>query len=195
MHRQIGGVETDIHADNPADEINYLGDPSVENKQWYGYPTCYTVWKPEAITDHAFALGDQFVLSPNATFSDATCKARSTPAKLAFAAHSAPLDATFNKDYTSLYVTFHGSWNRIPSTGFRIVQVPFTKSNNAFLPKTALAQSNVTGYSDLLWSPDEAQCSTTQCFRPVSIAKDRFERMYVTSDGGSEGEILLLGKV
>ncbi|KAJ4294352.1 hypothetical protein N0V90_008042 [Kalmusia sp. IMI 367209] len=194
IHRVVGGTDVDIHADNPADEINYIGDPSKENTQWYGYPTCYTVWKPDLITDHKFAIGDQFVLTPNASFSDATCSTKSVPAKLALAAHSAPLDAVFDRNFTSMYVTFHGSWNRNPSTGFKVVQVPFTKGANGFGPKSAIAQSNVTGYSDILWSPDVEHCSTTQCFRPVSIAKDQSERMYITSDSGMEGELLLLGK-
>lgn len=194
IHRTINGTAIDIHADNPADEINYIGDPSKENTQWYGYPTCYTVWAPSLITDHKFTVGDQFVLAPNATFSDATCITKSTPAKLAFQAHSAPLDAAFDKSFTSLYVTFHGSWNRNISTGFKVVEVPFAKGASGFAPKSAIAQSNVTGYSDILWSPDVEHCSTTQCFRPVSIAKDKFERMYITSDSGTEGELLLLGR-
>jgi glucose/arabinose dehydrogenase len=164
--------------------------------KWYGYPTCYTVWKPEAFTDMTFTIGDQFVLTPNETFADATCATNSVPAKMAFPAHSAPLDAAFNKDFSSLYVTFHGSWNRNPATGYKIVEVPFSKSaaDGAFGPKSTIAQSNTTGFSSILYNGDEEHCSTTQCFRPVSIAEDTFGRLYVTSDSGAEGEILLLGK-
>lgn len=36
LHRTIGGVAVDIHTDNPADEVNFLGDPSKENTDWYG---------------------------------------------------------------------------------------------------------------------------------------------------------------
>lgn len=194
IHRTVDGTSIDIHVDNPADELNYIGDPSKENTQWYGYPTCYTVWKPDLITDHNFTIGDQFVLTPNATFADAACKTKSVAAKLALQAHSAPLDAVFDKNFTSLYVTFHGSWNRNPSTGFKVVQVPFKKDASGFSPKSAIAQSNSTGYTDILWNPEVEHCSTTQCFRPVSIAKDRFERMYITSDSGIEGELLLLGR-
>ncbi|KAF2441767.1 iron reductase domain protein [Karstenula rhodostoma CBS 690.94] len=194
IHRTIDGGSVDIHADNPADEINYIGDPSKENTKWYGYPTCYTIWAPDLIPDHKFAVGDQFVLTPNATFADATCNTKSVPAKLALQAHSAPLDAIFDKNYTNLYVTFHGSWNRNPSTGFKVVKVPFVKGANGFAPKSAIAQSNVTGYTDILRNPEVENCSTTQCFRPVSIAKDKFERMYITSDSGAEGELLMLGR-
>jgi glucose/arabinose dehydrogenase len=186
-------VSVDIHADNPADEINYLGDPSKENKDWYGYPTCYTVAVPDTITDHKFSIGDQFVLEPNATFRDETCITKSIPARLALPAHSAPLDAAFNKNFTSMYITFHGSWNRSPSSGYKVIEVPFTKTVSGYGPK-APANSSSAAWTEILWSPDEEHCSTTQCFRPVAIAKDGFGRMYVTSDSGAEGELIVLGR-
>ncbi|KAF2035636.1 hypothetical protein EK21DRAFT_107155 [Setomelanomma holmii] len=31
IHRTINNTSIDIHADNPADELNYLGDPSIKN--------------------------------------------------------------------------------------------------------------------------------------------------------------------
>ncbi|CAO2658574.1 Nn.00g062970.m01.CDS01 [Neocucurbitaria sp. VM-36] len=192
IYRTVDGVSVDIHADNPADEINYLGDPAKENTQWYGYPTCYTCSTPEAITDRKFLVGDQFVLEPNATFTDDTCKSRSTPAKLTLPAHSAPLDATFNKNFTNMYITIHGSWNRSPSTGYKVIDVPFGKGANGFGPKASL--NSTTGWTDIFWNDDVEQCSTTQCFRPVSIAVDKFGRMYITSDSGAEGEMIILGR-
>ncbi|KAF1993762.1 iron reductase domain protein [Amniculicola lignicola CBS 123094] len=192
IQRTINGQSVDIHMDNPADEINYLGDPSKANTKWYGYPTCYTVWKPDVIADRKFLVGDQFVLTPNATYTDDTCKKSSVAAKLAVQAHSAPLDAVFNKNFTSMYVTLHGSWNRVPSTGYKIVEIPFVKTGTTYGPKAAVTSN--TGYTDIFWNPEEEHCSTTQCFRPVSIAKDKYERMYVTSDSGAGGEIIILGK-
>ncbi|CAN9316726.1 unnamed protein product [Alternaria alternata] len=192
LHRTIDGVSVDIHTDNPADEINYLGDPSKENTNWYGYPTCYTVFNPESITDKKFAMGDQFVLEPNATFTDDTCMTRSIPPRLALPAHSAPLDAAFDRNFTSMYVTIHGSWNRSPSVGYKIIQVPFANGAHGFGPKAALNSTH--SWTDIFWNPDVDHCSTTQCFRPVSIAQDRYGRMYVTSDSGAEGEMIVLGK-
>jgi glucose/arabinose dehydrogenase len=192
IERTINNQTTDIHPDNPADEINYLGDPSKANTDWYGYPTCYTVWQPSAITDRKFAIGDQFALAPNDTFTDDMCAKMSRPASLSLAAHSAPLDAAFDQNYTSMYVTLHGSWNRVVPTGYKVIEVPFSKHAGGFQP-TALASSN-SGYTDIFWNPDVEHCSTTQCFRPVSIAKDALGRMYITSDSGSEGELMLLGR-
>jgi glucose/arabinose dehydrogenase len=192
LHRTIGGVAVDIHTDNPADEMNYLGDPAEENTDWYGYPTCYSVARPETIADRKFAVGDQFVLAPNATFTDDTCKSMSVAAKLALPAHSAPLDIKFNRNYTSAYITFHGSWNRSPSVGYKVIEVPFTKGTNGYSPKASL--NSTAGWTDVFWNPDVDHCSTTQCFRPVAIATDRFGRMYVTSDSGAEGELIILGR-
>ncbi|KAF2471707.1 cellobiose dehydrogenase-like protein [Lindgomyces ingoldianus] len=192
INRTVTGKTWDIHDDNPAEEINYLGDPSKENKQWYGYPTCFSVWKPSDFTDTKLNVGDQFVLAPNNTFNDTTCAQKSTPARLLFQAHSAPLDATFSKDFTSMYVTFHGSWDRTPPTGYKVVEVPFAKGTTGFGPKAAL--TSTSGYKDIFYAEKVEDCSTVHCFRPVSIAKDKYERMYITSDSGGEGEIILLGK-
>jgi glucose/arabinose dehydrogenase len=192
LHRTIDGVSVDIHTDNPADEINYLGDPSQENTDWYGYPTCYSVFSPESISDRKFAVGDQFVLEPNATFGDDTCKTKSIAARLALPAHSAPLDIAFNQNSSSAYITLHGSWNRSPSVGYKVVEVPFLKTTGGYGPKTML--NSTTGWTDILWNPDVDHCSTTQCFRPVSIARDGIGRLYVTSDSGAEGELIILGR-
>ena len=106
IRRIVNNSSIDIHQDNPADELNYLGDVSVPNTKWYGYPTCYTIWKPSDFTDKAFAVGDQFVLAPNETFSDETCKTKSEPARLAFQAHSAPLDVSSHHLHHLLNILF-----------------------------------------------------------------------------------------
>ncbi|KAF2202442.1 cellobiose dehydrogenase-like protein [Delitschia confertaspora ATCC 74209] len=192
VRRITNGKSLDIHVDNPGEKLNYLGDPTRNNTQWYGYPTCYAVWKPSDITDRKFARGDQFVMEPNSTFNDNTCKTRSTPPKMVMQAHSAPLDAQFNKDYSAMYITFHGSWNRDPTTGYKVVQALFQKdAAGNYGPVADLSQN---GYTDLFWNSDLSKCSTTYCFRPVSIAVDRFGRFYVSSDAAAEGEIFLLGK-
>lgn len=191
--RIVNGSSMDIHLDNPADELNYLGDVSKRNNKWYGYPTCYTVWKPSDIKDKAFAVGDQFVLAPNATFSDENCKEKSEPARLAFQAHSAPLDAKFDSSYENLFIAFHGSWNRVPTTGYKVVAVSFSKSADGAYKPTAPSTST-TGYVDIWTNANATACSATACFRPVGIAFDAYERMYVTSDATAEGELWVLGK-
>ncbi|KAF2840298.1 iron reductase domain protein [Patellaria atrata CBS 101060] len=190
------GVALDIHIDNPADELNYIGDVSKPNEDWYGYPTCFTVWAPESIVDRNFTVGDQFVAAPNATFDDDTCRNMSVPAKLSFQAHSAPLDLKFDKAFENLYVAFHGSWNRVPSTGFKVVQIPFHKDAAGNYNPVASPHSN-SGYTDIWWNTNTTVCNpSTQCFRPVGLHFDtQTERMYVTSDAAMEGELWVLGKI
>ena len=193
----VNGQSIDIHTNNPAEELNYIGDVTTPNDKWYGYPTCFTVWDPSEITDKTFSIGDQFVLAPNTTFNDASCIGQSTPPRLSFQAHSAPLDCKFNVNYTTLYVTFHGSWDRSPPTGYKLVAVPFSKGSNGSYAPTAPANSG-SGYTDIWWNSDITQCdstimSSTGCFRPVGMVFDSMGRLFVTSDAPAEGELFMLG--
>ena len=80
-------------------------------------------------------------MPPASDKDDAWCRANTLPSKLSMQAHSAPLGLTFyqwNENVDSacvgtfpksmdghLFVAFHGSWNRSPSTGYKVVTVPF----------------------------------------------------------------------
>ena len=187
-------MTTDIHDDNPADVLRSLGDVSSPSITWHGYPTCYTVWNPDSFPDKGLSVGDQFVLAPNSTYTDANCTAASSPARLSFQAHSAPLDCKFDSTYMNMYVTFHGSYDRPQGTGFKLVQVPFAKDSAGNYEPVAPANSS-SGSTDIWWNKNTTSCGSTQCFRPVSIVMDSADRMYVTSDAAVEGELWLLGKV
>ncbi|KAK5004458.1 hypothetical protein LTR28_008890 [Elasticomyces elasticus] len=105
----------DIHQNNPAEELNFLGYLNgtryAEQGMNYGYPECFAVWNVSAIPNNAglqvgsqFAIGDQ-----NSTVNDTVCAQRVAP-RLSFQAHMAPLDISFNREGTAAWVTFHGSW-------------------------------------------------------------------------------------
>ncbi|GKT93618.1 cellobiose dehydrogenase [Colletotrichum tofieldiae] len=182
--RTVNGQSYDIHNDNPAEELNLLGDPSKPNEQWYGYPTCFTVWEPSVITDKSFKVGQQFVVAPN-TF---------CPPRLSIQAHSAPIGAAFDRTFQNLYMTLHGSWNRSPATGFKVSVVPFTKLANGSYDPVAAADSK-TGYTDIFWSTNVGGCTGSTCFRPSGITWDRsFSRLFVASDNTAEGELFMLVK-
>lgn len=193
LTRTVNGGSTDIHQDNPAEELNFLGDVTVPNNKWYGYPTCFTVWNPSLFTDRQFQPGDQFVLAPNSSYTDATCTQQSTPPRLSFQAHSAPLDCKFDASFQNLYVSFHGSWDRSPPTGYKVVKVPFTKATDGSYQPVAAANSN-SGYTDIFWNTNVASCGTSGCFRPVGIVFNGAGRMYITSDATGEGEVFMLGQ-
>lgn len=80
----------------------------------YGWPRCHAGW----IIDPQFG-------GPGG------CK-DVMPAAVQFQAHSAPLGLTFysgtqfpSEYQGSLFVAFHGSWNRTPPTGYKIVRLAF----------------------------------------------------------------------
>ncbi|CZR56442.1 uncharacterized protein PAC_06330 [Phialocephala subalpina] len=194
FQRTVNGVTTDIHQDNPAEELNYLGDVTVPNNNWYGYPVCYTVWQPSLITDRVFAPGDQFVAAPNSTFNDTTCIQQSQPAHMIFQSHNAPIDSKFDATFSNLFITLHGSWDRQPAAGFRLVSVPFAQNSaGAYVPTAAT--NSTSGWQDILYQADPSNCSGTTCIRPAGLAFVAGGNLYMTSDNQREGELFLVGRV
>ncbi|KAI1171987.1 soluble quino protein glucose dehydrogenase [Nemania sp. FL0916] len=189
--RTVNGSTTDVHHTNPAEELNFIGDVTVPNNKWYGYPYCFTVWSPDVMTDRTFQVGDQFVQVPRANFTDDTCAKISVPPVLSFDAHTAPLDAKFDADFGNLFVTLHGSWDRQPPAGYKVVAVPFAQGRDGSYGPTAASWSS-KGTIDVFYPPDEGLCSDTTCLRPVGLVFDAAGRLYVTSDGS--GEVFLLSQ-
>ncbi|KAI1276841.1 soluble quino protein glucose dehydrogenase [Xylaria sp. FL0933] len=191
LARTINGTTADIHTDNPSEELNFLGDVTMANDDWYGYPVCFTVWNPDELPDRAFKVGQQFVQVPVPDFSDDTCAQISVPPILSFQAHSAPLGCKFDARFSNLFVAMHGSWDRQPPTGYKVVAVPFAQGlGGAYLPTAA--SWSTRGSIDVFYPPDETECSSSTCIRPVGLAFDAAGRLYVTSD--SSGEVFLLSQ-
>jgi glucose/arabinose dehydrogenase len=128
-----GSQLLDVHQDNPAEELNFVDLSDIGH--FYGYPTCFTAWNmTEVIPDSPLKTGDQFSIVSNLT--DAQCgnTTFNNPPRLSIQAHSAPLDIVFYRapsnstvrvkpDYNShAFVSFHGSWDRDPPTGYGIVR-------------------------------------------------------------------------
>lgn len=197
--RNVNDTSTDVHNDNPAEELNFLGNVTVANDKWYGYPTCFTIWQPETslvdtVTARELNVGQQFVQTPNKTFNDGTCAQKSVPPLISFQAHTAPLDAKFDAPlYTNLYVTLHGSWDRKPPTGFKLVSVPFAQGPDGSFNPSEPAYSK-PGYTDIFYPVNEAECSATTCARPVGLAfHSPSLGLYMTSD--TSGEVFLFSHV
>ncbi|KAI0551316.1 soluble quino protein glucose dehydrogenase [Xylaria curta] len=191
LARTVNGTTTDVHMNNPSEELNFLGDVTLANDRWYGYPVCFTVWRPDEFSDHVFKVGQQFVQVPTKSFNDDTCSRLSVPPALGFQAHSAPLGCKFDAKFTNLFVTFHGSWNRQPPTGYKVVAVPFAQGPDGSYAPEAASWSN-RGIIDVFYPPDETQCSSSTCIRPVGLVFDTVGRLYVTSD--ASGELFLLSQ-
>ncbi|KAI1168919.1 soluble quino protein glucose dehydrogenase [Nemania serpens] len=188
----------DIHTDNPAEKLNNLGDPLTSRNAWYGYPTCFSVWSPQPF--QGLKTGSQFMLAAgNGINSHADCATKTKAPRLTFMAHSAPIWNTFDANATNMYVTFHGSWDRQPPTGFKVVEVPFTRLESGAYDPVAPADS-MTGYKDIFSAPDPAKCTAngltqSNCIRLTAAAWDPAGRgLFVGSDNASEGEIYILSK-
>ncbi len=179
----------DIHENNPAEELNFLGDPARPAGRFYGYPQCYTVWDPSLFPGITRSVGSQFTLSPNDTFDDTTCSTRSTPARLSMQAHSAPLDIVITG--ANAFISYHGSWDRDTPTGYKVVRIPWQNSNGKGGDIGPLAPNTSRDAAiDVLTNLNEMQCQN-RCFRPVGLAvTEAGNKMYVSSD--ATGEIFAL---
>ncbi|QUC21958.1 uncharacterized protein UV8b_06199 [Ustilaginoidea virens] len=175
----------DIHNDNPAEELNHHGTLEEPNGGNYGYPVCYGIWKAQGFPNiGSLTTGDQFPIdgAPEAV-NDSSCNTQFVPPRLVFQAHTAPLDLEFNKDGTTAYVSFHGSWNRDDPTGYRIASISFRNGQ----PDDS--RNSTVAATDILTNPDLKNCPD-RCFRPVGLAWDSKGRLWFTSD--RTGEIFVL---
>lgn len=184
---QIERNGTDIHEDNPGEEMNYHGflNGSTENQGGnYGYPDCFALWGTDIPDVGNMTVGSQFTLDPNSTLNDTTCAQAFVPPRLTFQAHMAPLDLLFSEpDGSTAYITFHGSWDRNGPVGYKLSQLAFADGQ----PVAARDSTNAT--ADILSNADLSKCPDG-CFRPVGLAWDSKGRLFVSSD--STGEIYAL---
>lgn len=116
---QITRMGVDVHQNNPAEELNFLGylngtaDPQQGGN--FGYPWCFTAWDPQALPDNGnLTVGQQFAIdaspdSDNMNKTDEYCAQQNAP-RLGFQAHMAPIDIKFNDSGREAWITFHGSW-------------------------------------------------------------------------------------
>lgn len=169
-----------------------VGDPVTARDQFFGYPSCFSVWDPAPF--QGLSTGDHFVQNGAADACASAIKPR-----LSFQAHSAPIGNTFDANATNMYVTFHGSWDRQPPTGFKVVEIPFTQLESGEYDPVAPADS-MEGYADVFGAANPAGCTAngltmSNCFRLTASAWDPAGRgLVVGSDNASEGEIYLLSK-
>ena len=180
----------DVHENNPGEEMNfhgYLNGTEYEAQgSNYGYPSCYAAWMPGLLPDNdGIKVGDSFAIGEqNSTVNDTTCSETSPP-RLTFQAHMAPLDIKFNNSGTEAWVTFHGSWDRSDPSGYKLSVIPFENGEPVAQP------DNSSSYMDVFANADNSVCPDN-CFRPVGMAIDGQGRLFMSSD--ASGEIYVISQ-
>lgn len=196
----------DIHQDNPGE---YFAE--LQGGQAYGWPFCFAAARvmregrmvPAGTPLHAdafFNFFPQHLVRSNKD--DAWCQAHMTQPMTFLEAHSAPLDVTiFEGPAGALparwrggaFVSLHGSWDRLPSTGAKVVWVPLDSDGRAAMPVSTAAETTfpyevVFGGGDGSHAKDghwgwEANGVGEAFVRPVGVALSPTDgSLYVSSD-------------
>jgi len=177
----------DIHKNNPGEEMNYHGKLDEDDKEMganYGYPSCFALWDTDDVPDVGdLKTGEQFSPVNAGGDTDKKCKDDHVAPRITFQAHMAPLDIKFDKNGSTAFVTFHGSWNREEPVGYKISSIAFSDG------QPSASSSSQSATKDILYTEDLSNCPD-KCFRPVSMAFDSKQRMFFSSD--STGEIFVL---
>lgn len=181
----VGG--SDIHYDNPAEEVN-LFDTARPGRN-YGYPFCWSegIWTGAA----AKGPGTQH-LDPDqpGAFTEARCQDQGVVVPPAFAlpAHLAPLDIVeyrgkgYPGEYVgNLFVTSHGSWNReIGQMGRTVIRLRMAGGRPAAAEDFVGQVAADGGLAQGMWG-----------VRPVSIVVDGSGLLTFSDDG--QGAIHKIG--
>ncbi|KAK9424196.1 putative Glucose sorbosone dehydrogenase [Seiridium unicorne] len=185
---QISRDGTDIHQNNPGEEMNFHGflNGSTEHQGGnYGYPDCFALWDTNIPDIGTMEVGSQFPQGQNATLNDTTCSDERVSPRLTWQAHMAPLDIIFTPNGSTAYVTFHGSWDRDNPVGYMLSSVEFANGQPVAASDSTDSLKNIISNADNSACPDH-------CFRPVGLALDSQGRLFMSSD--ATGEIYVLAQ-
>ena len=178
---RLGGK--DVHNENPAEKLNYHGSLNdTANKLKgvnFGYPSCIPAWDTQLL-GNGLEVGQLFM--PDGVPKATDCASRQ-PGRVHFPSHTAPLDIKFTANATAAYVSFHGSWNRRPADGYRVMRVDFRNGQPVAAPTSKTAAIPVMENTNVGSCP-------SSCFRPVGLEIDKKGRVFVSSD--TTGEVYVI---
>ncbi|KAK6206995.1 glucose sorbosone dehydrogenase [Colletotrichum tabaci] len=178
----------DVHDNNPGEELNLLGavanDTRTENGPAnYGYPRCFAVWDTSIPLNDSLRVGDQFSMEQNATMNDTRCHNDYVAPRLTFQSHTSPVFLKFANDGSRAFMSFRGSFNRPDPVGYALTAVDFSNG------EPVASSDSTDALKNIMYNKDLSACPG-QCFRPVGLAWDAQNRLFMTSD--STGEIYIL---
>lgn len=204
MYGVVNGLDdihyggADVHNDNPGEQVLALG----MGKQ-YGYPFCFTAQRILA-NGNVVPPGTQLANEDFGGHDDAWCAANSSQPATFLQAHSAPLDIFFfdvqptgalpERWRGGAFVSSHGSWDRGPATGSKVVWIPFDANGNAPMPtstmttttfpyETVFGGGNAMAPQDGPWSWSASGLGESP--RPVGVAVSPVDgALYISSDAG-----------
>lgn len=157
--------------------------------QSWGYPYCWSEYCLSTNVGGSGMKGANTVWAwpsfMSAGYTDEWCRENTNPSELSMPGHSAPLGITFYNYQEDVsceggfpksfdkyaFIAFHGSWNRSPPTGFKVVFVPFSEGNPTALPIDLFRHDG----NSAKWPGGD--------LRPVDVQFDKCGRLFVTEDG------------
>ncbi len=194
---QYGGQ--DVHNDNPGEQVLELG-----MGRQYGYPFCFTAQRVVR-GGNVVAPGTQLANPNFGGQDDAWCAQHSSPPATFVQAHSAPLDIAFFDTSSpqgalpeslrgGAFIALHGSWDRSPNTGYKVVWMPFDANGNPPMPTSTAAATtfpyetifgggDANGAKDGAWSWNGSGLGESP--RPSGVAISPIDgALYIASDSG-----------
>ena len=199
----------DLHPDNPGDEVVRL-----EAGKAYGYPFCFPATRvvadgrvvPPGTMLHADAASQNPLVGvTKSSHDDAWCAAHAEPPISLIQAHASALSLEFFEGPDGAlparwrggaFIALHGSWDRNPSTGYKIVWLPFDAAGTPPMPTSTAAATTFpyeivfgggdrAGPRDGAWGWHTADAGE-DVVRPVGVAVSPIDgALYVSSDNGS----------
>ncbi|KAK3503937.1 soluble quino protein glucose/sorbosone dehydrogenase [Neurospora crassa] len=213
VENSIDGVTRngkDIHENNPGEELNffgYLNGTKILPNQGgnFGYPKCFAVWDVSEIRNenddrgNNLKIGSQFAITEDENaetvsgnkLTDETCASDYVSPRLTFPAHYAPMDIKFAPKGDVAYVTFRGSFDKTDPVGYRLSAISFDSATGEPTVSAENSRDALQQQHPVMMNQDNSVCPES-CFRPVGMAWDSSERLWMTSD--STGEIYVLMK-
>ena len=202
MYAVVNGMDevtyggADVHNDNPGEQVVEIGMGRA-----YGYPYCFTAQRV-IVGGQVVAPGTQ--LPFGGVHDDAWCTANSLPPATFIQAHSAPLDLVFFDEQPrgalpdrfrgGAFVALHGSWDRSPATGYKVIWIPFDASGKAPMPSSSMTDTtfpyevvlgggDATAPKDGAWSWVSGDYSDQPRFAGVAVSPVD-GALYASSDSG-----------
>jgi glucose/arabinose dehydrogenase len=194
----VGYGGQNVHNDNPGEQV-----VEIAMGKAYGYPYCFTAQRVIA-AGNVIAPGTQ--LQFGTVHDDAWCATNSLPPATFIQAHSAPLDLTFFDEQPrgglpdrfrgGAFVALHGSWDRSPATGYKVIWIPFDASGKAPMPTSTMTDTTfpyevilgggkAAAAADGAWSWTTANGDYSDQPRFAGVAISPVDgALYATSDSG-----------